>query len=558
MVFDEKTLLSLNEAPVDKEEFNEWLWQKDVIPNLKKSLSGEEVILYAGFGYYYTHTVLVPEDLLNPPDFDDLMRWHFNPYESWDLWQHMGDEDCHLEDPMSRQGETLPHGEQLVFLRTFEGVPDLGNYVELSQRFMHVMGLHYIKARQAWCSLDDNGDLKDIVKVVQIRGEDDFESGMAVICDSHVIRKYAEITGSSLVTMFDLTRCENPYLIEHGVEEVSYCGIDRSFVTRFTIRPTNCSASRGVIVTKLQEMHFSNDDNGTKEYASFIARDLRRNEIKEISCAPDSIVNYFTESTLPYEMSPAFFNPEVLLKYKNDSEKYRLEDRSIHCRGGWFIQSYDINEHGQVHVYLIDLQRLPYAEQLYWKSFNEKPKGGISERAFATDFEGKFFTSYCPLVDIKNILKQFEKSDLGWWKCRDESLYQSVRYPVTASIKEWSNELLNLCQLIVDGIDKKWLKKQLKNLDHEYDPSFGSIGMTTELLNAYGMDQEDARETTRPIAKLQRLRSTHKGHANEKDADKERKQILENYGDLSTHFREVSMECEEALSSIFELFSYRK
>ena len=28
-------------------------------------------------------------------------------------------------------------------------------------------------------------------------------------------------------------------------------------------------------------------------------------------------------------MSPAFFKSDVLLKYKNDLEKYRLEDRSI-------------------------------------------------------------------------------------------------------------------------------------------------------------------------------------------------------------------------------------
>ncbi|WP_446808486.1 hypothetical protein ACH50O_14495 [Methylomonas sp. 2BW1-5-20] len=91
-------------------------------------------------------------------------------------------------------------------------------------------------------------------------------------------------------------------------------------------------------------------------------------------------------SDLPFATSPAFFRPEVLLKYKADPDKYQIESRSIHCRGGWFLKSFDINEAGQVHAYLCDLSHLPYAEQLYWKSFNEPPKAGISTRAYRSDF----------------------------------------------------------------------------------------------------------------------------------------------------------------------------
>ena len=57
--------------------------------------------------------------------------------------------------------------------------------------------------------------------------------------------------------------------------------------------------------------------------------------------------NYFTQSDLPFEMSPAFFHPEVLTRYKSDSDKYTLQDRSISCRGAWHLQTYDINDAGQ-------------------------------------------------------------------------------------------------------------------------------------------------------------------------------------------------------------------
>ena len=98
----------------------------------------------------------------------------------------------------------------------------------------------------------------------------------------------------------------------------------------------------------------SSFERGNRQYAAFTAVDWKNNVICEISCAPGATSNYFTRSDLPFEMSPVFFRPEVLLKYKADSDKYRLAGRSISCRGGWSLQTYDINDAGQVHTYLVD------------------------------------------------------------------------------------------------------------------------------------------------------------------------------------------------------------
>ncbi len=127
-----------------------------------------------------------------------------------------------------------------------------------------------------------------------------------------------------------------------------------------------------------------------------------------------AVANYFTASDLPFEMSPAFFRPDVLLKYKGDSEKYRLEDRSITCRNAWHLETYDINDAGQVHTYLIYLQRLPYDEQLYWKSYNEKPKSSISKRAFTTDFEGNWYNEYDALASLKEFAFELDHERVPW------------------------------------------------------------------------------------------------------------------------------------------------
>lgn len=155
----------------------------------------------------------------------------------------------------------------------------------------------------------------------------------------------------------------------------------------------------------------------------------------ETSASPLHIVSYFEQSDLPWQISPAFFRPEVLQRFKADPEKYTLEDRSISCRGAWHIKSYDINEAGQVHVYIGDLAKLPIAEQNYWKAFNEWPKSSISARAHRTDIEGQWCTTYDPLNSLRNKVRALDKACPEWWNRRGDALMDSVLAPATDSRK---------------------------------------------------------------------------------------------------------------------------
>jgi hypothetical protein len=140
-------------------------------------------------------------------------------------------------------------------------------------------------------------------------------------------------------------------------------------------------------------------DKKDKKYVEFIAYDWRNDGITAISTDPSATTNYFNanDNSLPYELSPAFFKPEVLLKYKADRDKYTVSERDVYCRSAWCLKGIDVNEAGQVHAYICDLRDLPYAEQLHWFSFNEPPKASISKRAIANDFQGRWVTFMEPL-----------------------------------------------------------------------------------------------------------------------------------------------------------------
>ena len=291
-----------------------------------------------------------------------------------------------------------------------------------------------------------------------------------------------------------------------------------------------------------------------REYASFIAFDWKNRVIKEISCAPGATANYFTQSRLPFEMTSAFFRPEVLAKYKSNLEKYTVEERSISCRGSWNLKTYDINDEGQVHTYLVYLRDLPYSEQLYWKSFNEHPKGPISKRAIKTDFEGEFCLDYNPLQSILSFTRKLKESGVPWWKLRADDLPSKVHYPVTDASEEWANALMALDKLIVEGFEVAWLRAKASELKQDPQAQDGSLALTERCLRGLNFDEEQAKGTVAPLRSLHHLRSKLKGHAAGSEANKLRQAALDQHGTYRKHFEDLCSECDTALRHIAKAF----
>ncbi len=467
-----------------------------------------------------------------------------------------------ISPPLAHAGsKTLACGEQLVFSRSFDGRVGEKSYFEILQKFAHLFDLHFVPERKSYCRLDRRGDIEDVIRIVsRPKGVEDIFGETVITFDRELLDRYLAFTDSVLIRTFDFTRFRPGEFRGWPQSQETQQVLDVDLYYRSLIALGHGSFIRGFQIVRSQiskEMLFNpfgDKEQGEREYASFIAYDWKNGVIAEISCAPNRTANYFIDSELPHELSPAFFRPEVLLKYKSDSEKYRLQDRSISCRGTWHLQTYDINEAGQVHTYLAYLRSLPYEEQLYWKAYNEPPKGPISKRAVKTDFEGKWDLEYDPLSSLRTALLELTREGVRWWTLRSAKLPDQVHYPATSSADEWSNEILHLDQLVVEGFDEPWLRKTAQSVGRTLEPKFRSVKLVEECLIGLGFEEEHALQITEPFRNLHNMRSKLKGHAAGEDAAKIRQAALAGYGTYRAHFRSLCERCDKSIRTLSEAF----
>lgn len=544
-------LIALSQAPDDTDEFEEWCSQRDVIPFLVNEASDDYVLVYAALDHVYIYALLVPENVNLRDHGEDLRGWSSNPFSGWGLVTSK--DDVWIERPCQSEGsEILKDATQILFGRSFEGHVDSPNYFEVNQIITQVMDLHYVIERDAWCRLDQHGDIEECIKVIKVDG------GRAVAMMSEVLHKYCTASKTKLLRMFDFTRYRKGNFMGWGDgRDERQLPEQDGIAVRLTVQPGVGSYSRGV---QLIESRFTlasvrngiwgtNDDDG-REYASFIIQDWKNNQIVEVSCAPGATVNYFTKSDLPYELSPAFFRPEVLSKYKADRQKYTLQDRSISCRGAWYLETYDINQAGQVHTYPVYLRRLPYKEQLHWKQFNESPKTGLSKRAFMNDFEGQFYDEYDPLPELKTRLRRLDEVNCPWWSLPNLQQLDEVHYPVTTSRDEWANEIMALDQLLVEGLNQKWLKAKAIDLGGTPSATMRQLKLLECCLVQLGFEKDHAHDLMSPFHELHNLRSLVRGHRWGSEASNECKRVLREFREYKAHFMSLCQRCDESLKIV--------
>ena len=552
-----RKLIDQARKPPEGDDLSGWIALEDATDLLRADQDQEDIVLYCTISGTFIHAVLVPFESVMPPDVADLMKWSGNPFDSWSIVNSFDPPKVWIERPLAHSAsETIARGEQLVFARHFEGVFDQVS-IELLQKLIHLFGLHYVEERAAYCRLDNHGDLEDVVTITRIDGVPrGFEAGTVVTIRRSVIDEYMALTDSTMVRMFDITRLgTNDFCGRSSGHEDSLTE-DVDLIYRSQIGPNNAGYMRGFQIVESRisrqdstEIHGAKDPPDRK-YESFIAFDWKHGETSEISTYPSETANYFQQSDLPFEMSPAFFRPDVLLRYKSNSEKYTLHDRSISCRGAWHLETYDINDAGQVHTYIAYLRNLPHEEQLYWKAHNELPKGPISKRAFKTDFEATWETEYDALESLRQAVEQLNENAPPWWTRRPENVVNGVHYPVTTSPDEWADEILRLDQLLIEGLKGKELRSLAESLGRSPDTKFGSIKLVEECLIGMGWEEERAKEVTAPLRRLHNYRSKCRAHSHGNEANQMRKKVLSEHRRYGQHFKVLSSECDEALRAI--------
>jgi hypothetical protein len=408
-----EALANLNTTPITKSiEHSKWLQHEDSISFLLKTRVGI-LPIYIASGNFFVYSIIVPESSLVDNYIDDLLSWNLLVSQGWGYgYYHDSDEKFHkkIYHPLDDTGTTLLNGrEPIIYYRNFEGFDsDNEVYLELNQIISHIMGTHWSNTRNAYCKLDELGDIKEVVSISKTK------AGLLSLADFEELELYLYLTDSAIVRVFDVTRFKGVSWSQEQSRKkvIHFSDANTELHAQLVIQGNIQSYLRGFqVIRKITSdetmMQIARGHRRkTKVFATYITLDWKHKAVRECSCAPDQIASYFDKSDLPFQLSPAFFRPEVLLKYKQHPDKFHLHDFEITCRGTWSLR-YEINAEGQVHVYLCDIASLPHEEQLYWKSFNEEPKAGISNRAYKTDFLGDWDLEYDPLSSLKERLQDF-------------------------------------------------------------------------------------------------------------------------------------------------------
>lgn len=554
-----QAITELDEVPADSKSFSKWIEAEAHLDFLRTNASAHELVIYASAEYTFIHSVAVPNDRLAPVDRQDLMQWSFSPYASIASYVTGGGrEDVWVEHGLSGTGtRTLGDAVQLIFGRTFEGWTGRGRtYYELRQEYGHLTGIHWRPEMRAYCRFNENGDLEPVVSVTS---REDKASNMTLVSFKwEPLEEYLAASNATLVRMFDFTLLRRSEFTDWSEGPTHEIIESPDFFYRRQVMPGCAAYTRGVqivrpgrspqaIFASITDRWFGKKD---RQHAEFIAYDWRNRRVTKISTDPAATTNYFQAETnaLPFETSPAFFRPEVLLKYKADRDKYTVGERDVSCRAAWHLEAIDVNAAGQVHAYICYLRRLPYEEQLHWLSFNEPPRAGISERAVVNDFRGEFVSFVQPLQKILSIVQRWRDDKVAWWALRDDKLLERVNTPRTASRDEWAEAYMDLSKLVIEGFETNAIRARLDAVQVPYDKEDKSIALLEKALSKTGAAGDGQRLVG--LRTVQLLRSKAKGHVSGSEAQQLALLALMEHGTFASQFLHVCAQVVDELETI--------
>jgi len=541
---------------------------EDVITLLQAQAREGRFAIYAsathGMTSIMVHAVLVKTEKLSG-DLARIVDWEGNPYDhpgcglvtsgSKEAWVEM------THPWLERQPEPLHGATQLVFGRSFDARLGDRSYFELSHELTLAHGLHWLEEKHGWCRYDEAGEVAVLAGVERAGNDDHGASATLVWVDFDLLQRHMSASGTSLVQMFDANPVPASLPVAGNSEGDQVVDSTTGLIFRWGMSGAG-SYARGVrIISPNQTAHERGQseasvEDAPKEYETFVIHDWKNNVVVECSASPDAQASYFEkDSPLPFQTSPVFFRADVLDRYKADPDKYQLHHRSITCRNAWSLQTYDFNPAGQVHTYIRYLGYLPFSEQRYWRSFNEAPKGTISDRSFKTDFEGSWDVNPDSLDALKSTLRELGSANLSWFQLKQPSLIERLHYPLTASTKIWDDTLIDMNKVINEGLVKDELKRIGIAAGGKSDPTMGSIKWLREALIAKGTDVDHADDLIKPLGELQFLRTRFSAHAGGAGAAEERRKLLKEHGSPREHIDSLAGRLVAALTDVLAILS---
>lgn len=550
-------ITSLDIQPENSSDYATWVKAVGHLGLLRDNAKEDELVVFAIGKHTFIHTVLVGKDSLQSLDRNMLLNWSGNPYSPCASYgcDREGNFKIYRDDPLWSH-ESLSNVRQLIFGRELKGSKD-GYYYEILQEYAHLADIHWRPEQHAYCRFDELGDWEHVVSVTQ----DGHPRLDLVTFKRQQLDQFLIVSNSVLVRTLEFQLYPFDGSVNWTADRETVTE-DTSFFYNRIIEVDKAGHYRGVqiiypspsSIRLLSQAISGQTTRKESEYAEFTAWDWRHKRTADISTSPTATTNHMVpENDSPYALSPAFFRVEVLSKYKNDPDKYTIDEEhsSINCRGSWSLRSYDINEAGQVYAYICDLRHLPYREQQYWKSFNEEPKGGISQRSLANDFEGIFFDSTTPLEDLCSIMRRWSKMNVQWWQLREIGLVENIHVPNNRN--EWALAFSNLDKIVIEGFNGGALYDILKKIDESQTVDKSkSIQLMEKILVCQGVLNDNTK--LEGLRKVRRIRDKCDAHSRGSIAIALEKKAEEEYGSYSAHFEHYCEKVVEELNMIERVF----
>jgi len=205
-----------------------------------------------------------------------------------------------------------------------------------------------------------------------------------------------------------------------------------------------------------------------KSFESFIIGAFDDGSDALFTSDPDHLADYFGKNPdNPHYLTPVHFRKDVLKKYLEKPSLYSVEDGYLRCGSMWALRM-DNDHEDKVVVFLGDLGRdLPEAEQRYWRSFNVRPDGGLSETCYKRSFLAEFTDPSNPELAIKyerrkllekwyvafgfELYVEFHKDDSG--------VLSDVRAPISDEWIEFDRCTIAATKVFIDYLNESQLAK---------------------------------------------------------------------------------------------------
>ena len=175
--------------------------------------------------------------------------------------------------------------------------------LEINQRLLHALELHFVEERNAYCRVDELGDIEDVVKIVDIPSDKRLKFIRVVAIKAKDLCEYACLARMGLIFYFDFTRYlsgsfnrwPNPESVRYadtylyyqgGIQDGSGSFVNGQFI--FLPRVTKCD-----IVRRYKEQRHPKK----RRYVKFKVFELKSKQLIEASCDPKKTSNYFQKDS---------------------------------------------------------------------------------------------------------------------------------------------------------------------------------------------------------------------------------------------------------------------